>query len=196
MRFVPVKSPEQQAALSMQRSRDLLVKQRTQLINMIRGLLAEFGVDIPKELERALRMARWRGRGRICRRCVVERRRGRRSLVTSGRARLRSIKRSPLKITSRTSSITNSFVQAIIPTVSYSEEQRAEALAKLGMTMEKLSCIYCRSPTTDWANETVDGLDATAEALRRAAEDTPSGASPDDVEKTPVFDRADLAPKI
>jgi hypothetical protein len=46
------------------------------------------------------------------------------------------------------------------------------------------------------ANETVDGLDATAEALRRAAEDTPSGAAPDDVEKTPVFDRADKAPKI
>jgi hypothetical protein len=46
------------------------------------------------------------------------------------------------------------------------------------------------------ANETVDGLDATAEALRHAAEDTPSGANPDDVERTPVFDRADLAPKI
>ena len=46
------------------------------------------------------------------------------------------------------------------------------------------------------ANETVDGLDATTEALRHAAEDTPSGAAPDDVEKTPVFDRADLAPKI
>jgi transposase len=45
MRFVPVKSPEQQAALSMHRTRDLLVKQRTQLINMIRGLLAEFGID-------------------------------------------------------------------------------------------------------------------------------------------------------
>jgi transposase len=29
MRFVPVKSPEQQAALSMHRTRDLLVKQRT-----------------------------------------------------------------------------------------------------------------------------------------------------------------------
>jgi transposase len=38
MRFVPVESPEQQAALSMHRTRDLLVKQRTQLINMIRGL--------------------------------------------------------------------------------------------------------------------------------------------------------------
>jgi hypothetical protein len=46
------------------------------------------------------------------------------------------------------------------------------------------------------ANETVDGLDATTEALRHAAEDTPSGAAPDDVEKTPVFDRADAAPKI
>jgi hypothetical protein len=46
------------------------------------------------------------------------------------------------------------------------------------------------------ANETTDGLDSTTEALRRAAEDTPSGASPDDVEATPVFDRADLPPKI
>ena len=58
MRFVPVKSPEQQAALSIHRTRDLLVKQRTQTINMIRGLLAEFGIDIPKGLERALLMAR------------------------------------------------------------------------------------------------------------------------------------------
>jgi hypothetical protein len=46
------------------------------------------------------------------------------------------------------------------------------------------------------ANETVDGLDATTEALRHAAEDTPSGAAPDDVEKVPVFDRAYLATKI
>jgi hypothetical protein len=46
------------------------------------------------------------------------------------------------------------------------------------------------------ANETADGLDAMTEAVRHAAEDTPSGANPDDVEKTPVFDRADLAPKI
>ena len=46
------------------------------------------------------------------------------------------------------------------------------------------------------ANETDDGLDAATETLRRAAEDTPSGAKPDDVEKTPVFDRAGQAPKI
>jgi hypothetical protein len=42
------------------------------------------------------------------------------------------------------------------------------------------------------ANETVDGLDASTESLRHAAEDTPSGASPDDVEKIPVFDRDSL----
>jgi hypothetical protein len=46
------------------------------------------------------------------------------------------------------------------------------------------------------ANETTDGLDAETEALRHAAEDTPSAAAPDDVEKVPVFDRADQAPKI
>jgi len=46
------------------------------------------------------------------------------------------------------------------------------------------------------ANETTDGLDAITEALRHAAEDTPSGALPSDVEAVPVFDRADLAPKI
>ena len=58
MRFVAPKSPEQQAALALHRTRDLLVKQRTQLVNMIRGLLAEFGIDIPRGLERALTMAR------------------------------------------------------------------------------------------------------------------------------------------
>jgi hypothetical protein len=46
------------------------------------------------------------------------------------------------------------------------------------------------------ANETADGLDSAAEALRHAAEDTASGAAPDNIEKTPVFDRAGLAPKI
>ena len=45
------------------------------------------------------------------------------------------------------------------------------------------------------ANETVDGLDATTEALRQAFEDAPS-VLPDDVEAVPVFDRADVTPKI
>jgi transposase len=44
MRFVPIKSEDQQAALMLHRARDLLVRQRTQLINAIRGHLAEFGI--------------------------------------------------------------------------------------------------------------------------------------------------------
>jgi transposase len=44
MRFVPIKTAEQQAALMLHRSRDLLVRQRTMLINSLRGHLAEFGL--------------------------------------------------------------------------------------------------------------------------------------------------------
>jgi hypothetical protein len=43
------------------------------------------------------------------------------------------------------------------------------------------------------ANETADGLSGTEEALRAAAEDTTEG---DEFEETPVFDRADIIPKI
>ena len=46
------------------------------------------------------------------------------------------------------------------------------------------------------ANETIDGLDSITEVLRRATEDTASGAEQNDIEKTPVFDRAGLAPTI
>jgi transposase len=48
MRFVPVKSEEQQAAGLVFRTRDLLVRQRTQLINAIRGHLTEYGWVAPK----------------------------------------------------------------------------------------------------------------------------------------------------
>ena len=58
MRFVAVKSREQQSALSLHRARSLLVGQRTQLVNMMRSMLAEFGIAIPEGLEKALSMAR------------------------------------------------------------------------------------------------------------------------------------------
>ena len=48
MRFVPVKSAEQQAQASVLSVRDLLVRQRTQLINALRGHAAEFGVTTAK----------------------------------------------------------------------------------------------------------------------------------------------------
>jgi transposase len=48
MRFVPIKTAPQQAGLMLLRTRDLLVKQRTMLINAIRGHAAEFGVIAAK----------------------------------------------------------------------------------------------------------------------------------------------------
>lgn len=44
MRFVPVKSIEQQSVIMLHRSRDLLVRQRTMLVNALRGHLAEVGI--------------------------------------------------------------------------------------------------------------------------------------------------------
>ena len=48
MRFVPIKSIEQQAVLSLHRVRRGFVKARTAQANQIRGLLGEFGLIIPK----------------------------------------------------------------------------------------------------------------------------------------------------
>jgi transposase len=48
MRFVAVKSEDQQARAMAFRTRDLLVRQRTQAINSLRGHLAEFGVVAPQ----------------------------------------------------------------------------------------------------------------------------------------------------
>jgi len=47
MRFVPVKSLEQQALLSLHRVRQGFIVERTATINRVRGLLAEFGVVLP-----------------------------------------------------------------------------------------------------------------------------------------------------
>src|SRR5450432_3587784 len=44
MRFVRIKSAEQQGQLMQNRTRDVLIRQRTQLINALRAHLAEFGV--------------------------------------------------------------------------------------------------------------------------------------------------------
>jgi transposase len=48
MRFVAEKSQQQQAGAMVFGTRDLLVRQRTQLINALRGHLAEHGVVAPQ----------------------------------------------------------------------------------------------------------------------------------------------------
>ena len=57
MRFVAVKTQEQQARGMLFRTRDLLVRQRTQTINALRGHLAEFGVIAPKGPAHVARLA-------------------------------------------------------------------------------------------------------------------------------------------
>jgi transposase len=51
MRFVPIKSAEQQGALMLHRTRDLLIRQRTQIINAMRAHLAELGLVAQKGCE-------------------------------------------------------------------------------------------------------------------------------------------------
>jgi transposase len=46
MRFVPIKTPEQQAVLTVHRARAGLIGQRTALANQLRGLLAEYGLVV------------------------------------------------------------------------------------------------------------------------------------------------------
>src|SRR5579871_121510 len=50
MRFVPVKTAEQQAVLMLHRARALLVRQRTMLVNALRAHMAEFGIIAPQGL--------------------------------------------------------------------------------------------------------------------------------------------------
>jgi transposase len=57
MRFVPVKSAEQQAVLTLHRARQGFVEERTSTINRIRGLMAEFGEVLPLRAETIRRQA-------------------------------------------------------------------------------------------------------------------------------------------
>ena len=50
MRFVPVKDADQQSVLMLHRARNLLVRQRTMLVNALRAHMAEFGIVAPQGL--------------------------------------------------------------------------------------------------------------------------------------------------
>ncbi len=57
MRFVEIKSEDQQAVLAIHRARDLVVRQRTQVVNMIRSILREFGHILPTGIEAVSKFA-------------------------------------------------------------------------------------------------------------------------------------------
>ena len=52
MMFVPIKCIEQQGILALHSARSLLVKQQTMLANAMRGLATEFGLTVPKGIDR------------------------------------------------------------------------------------------------------------------------------------------------
>lgn len=54
MRFVPIKTIEQQDVLSIHRIRERMVKNRTALANEIRGLLHEFGIIVPQGINKII----------------------------------------------------------------------------------------------------------------------------------------------
>jgi transposase len=66
MRFVPVKSADQQAVLMLHRTRALLIRQQTMLANAFRAHLAELGIVVPQRHQACARTDReslWRTRG-------------------------------------------------------------------------------------------------------------------------------------
>lgn len=56
----------------------------------------------------------------------------------------------PMKITGRSSSITNSFINSIIPIIIPSNNEVKEALEILGMNHESFQCSYCGDIATEW----------------------------------------------
>ncbi|QBQ56284.1 HNH endonuclease [Nitrosococcus wardiae] len=56
----------------------------------------------------------------------------------------------PMKITGRSSSITNSFVNAIIPVVQPTAAEVKEALDVLGMAHDTYGCAFCGDTATEW----------------------------------------------
>ena len=92
MRFVPVKSAEQQAVLALHRTRQGFITERTAVINRIRALLTEFGVILPQRPEAVRRQASGCAEGLpVLARRMVEDLRSHLALLS------RSIRNSPLR---------------------------------------------------------------------------------------------------
>lgn len=58
--------------------------------------------------------------------------------------------RKPLKITSRSSTITNAFVQAILPYRKPNPDDQSKVLAHFGQSEGDRRCVYCGDRATDW----------------------------------------------
>jgi hypothetical protein len=55
-----------------------------------------------------------------------------------------------MSVMGRSSSITNAFINAIIPTIEPTEAEELEALRILGMSPDSINCAYCGDKATEW----------------------------------------------
>lgn len=55
-----------------------------------------------------------------------------------------------MSVTGRSSSITNAFINAIIPVIDPTEDEELEALAVLGLKPDNIRCVYCGDKTTEF----------------------------------------------
>ena len=67
MRFVPIKSADQQAVLMLHKTRELLIKQRTMSVNALRGHLAELGLIAPRASAASGSCSNWPTATELCR---------------------------------------------------------------------------------------------------------------------------------
>src|SRR5215469_12700217 len=97
MRFVPIKSVQQQSDLSLHRVRQGFVEERTATFNRIRGLIAEFGYVLPNGVEQ-LRQTGARGTRSTSERKSLPNDRGASARLTRGPERVSTRKR-PIRVT-------------------------------------------------------------------------------------------------
>lgn len=74
------------------------------------------------------------------------------TLTPSQREKLKHVFRMPKlqTIASRKSSITNAFVNSLIPVIPPNEQEILESLELLGMSLDHVTCAYCGDAMTEW----------------------------------------------
>lgn len=56
----------------------------------------------------------------------------------------------PMTVTGRSSSITNAFVNAVVPVIVPTEAEEIQAISELGMDLTAICCAYCGDKATEW----------------------------------------------
>jgi transposase len=135
MRFVPVKSEAQQANGVVFRARDLLVRQRTQCINAVRGHLSEYGYVFPQGITQADKLI---------------------SCVEDPDTLLPESARAVLTVLVATYTALEAQVQALDAEIA--KRAKADPMARRLMTFPGIGPIRCSDHGARWPNKQLDEL--------------------------------------